>query len=62
MSRFKIIAVVESKKGSFTHEIKGFYYQGKDDIVLVGDVEKGHTIRRKLKIKEVTLKIDLING
>lgn len=33
---------------------KGFYYQGKH-IILVGDAEKGHTIRRKELISEVHL-------
>lgn len=35
---------------------KGFYYQGKY-IILVGDVDENHTIRRKELIKNVDIKI-----
>lgn len=34
---------------------KGFYYQGKKHIVLVGDIVSGHTLRRKELIEDVEI-------
>jgi hypothetical protein len=42
--------------GPETYHPKGFYYQGKY-IILVGDVDKNHTIRRKERIEDVEIKI-----
>lgn len=37
---------------------KGFYYQGKKYIVLVGDEDEGHTIRRKELVEDVEIVAD----
>ncbi|MEA3295879.1 MAG: hypothetical protein U9Q27_01920 [Patescibacteria group bacterium] len=34
---------------------KGFYYQKNKYVILVGDTEKGHTIRRKELIEDVNI-------
>lgn len=46
----------KAKIGNGIIEPKGFYYQGKY-IILVGDVVKNHTIRRKELIKDVEIEI-----
>lgn len=40
---------------------KGFYYQ-KKYVILVGDVVKDHTIRRKEKIEDVKLTVEEYYG
>lgn len=45
-----------AKIGKTIIKPKGFYYQGKN-IILVGDVDKNHTIRRKEKISDVEITI-----
>lgn len=46
----------QAKIGKETFYPKGFYYQGKY-IILVGDLVKNHTIRRKEKIEDVEIEI-----
>lgn len=36
---------------------KGFYCQKNKYVILVGDIEKGHTIRRKELIEDVNIQI-----
>jgi len=50
--QYKFIAIIDDE----IIKPKGFYYQGKH-IILVGDVEKGHTIRRKELIDDVIIEI-----
>lgn len=56
MRQFKIIAHIDCDGLQSTREVKGFYYQ-KDDIVLVGDEVKENTIRQKFKNSEVKIEI-----
>jgi hypothetical protein len=39
-----------------TYEAKGFYVQGKN-IIVVGDLKSGNTIRIKYPLKDVTIEI-----
>ena len=55
--KYKFIA----KIGKETFEPKGIYYQGKF-VILVGDVAKDHTIRRKERIQDATIEILEENG
>jgi hypothetical protein len=54
MGRYKFTARI----GSEEFHPKGFYYQGKKFIVLVGDEDKGHTIRRKELVEDVDIVAD----
>lgn len=47
----------EAKIGDEILYPKGFYYQGKKHIVLVGCVLRDHTMRRKELIEDVNIKI-----
>jgi hypothetical protein len=38
-------------------EPKGFYYQGKKHVVLVGDVKTDSTVRQKVLVSEVKIEI-----
>lgn len=53
VTRYEFIATINKKQ----YFPKGFYYQGKY-IILVGDIESGHTIRRKEKIEDVEIQIN----
>ena len=61
MRQFKIIAHIDSYKGvKTTREVKGFYYQGDKNIVLVGDEVKKNTIREKYLNSEVIIEIQTL--
>lgn len=52
MKKYSFKAIVNGK----TLFPKGFYYQN-NDVILIGCEKSGHTIRQKLKIKDVELVI-----
>lgn len=54
MKRYTFTAKVKDEK---PFHPKGFYYQ-KNHIILVGDVDAGHTIRRQEHVGDVEIKIE----
>lgn len=58
MKKFEFKATI----GKETFRPKGFYYQGKNHIILVGDADKDHTIRRKERIQDVIMEISVNTG
>lgn len=53
MKKYKFTAIIGAEK----YHPKGFYYQ-KKYVILVGDVDEDHTIRRKEKIEDVDIIIE----
>jgi hypothetical protein len=61
MRQFRIIAeITKIKNTKEIRSVKGFYYQGKNHIVLVGDENKNHTIREKFDLDLVKIYIENI--
>lgn len=56
MKRYKFTVTVRGRQ----FNPKGFYYQGKKYIILVGDEEKNHTIRMKELVTDVEILIEEI--
>lgn len=60
MKRYKFRVKISKKSDRLPgkeYSPKGFYYQGKKDIVLVGDETTGDTTRLKLPVEDVEIEV-----